>query len=108
MPQKNVSYNAYLLKDKKNALIDTTATGTAEDVLENIKSLIDPKNIDDILLTHADFDHVGGLSKIWPATKDAKVITFSNYGKEMVSLTSVNPGPAWVRRARSSIWGGKN
>ncbi len=86
LPKKSLSLNAYLLKDEKNALIDTTASSTANEVLTNIRGLADPAEIDYIILTHTDVDHAGGMQTIWSAAKDAEVITSSNYGKEMISL----------------------
>ncbi|MEE9594180.1 MAG: FprA family A-type flavoprotein [Candidatus Hydrothermarchaeales archaeon] len=91
LPEKNISLNAFLIKDKKNTLIDTTAPDTADKVIENIKSLIGSENIDYILLTHADVDHAGGLPKILQEYGDAEVITSSNYGEEVIALMGAKP-----------------
>ena len=40
---KGTSYNAYLILDQKKVLVDTVKTTHTEEMLERIKSIIDPK-----------------------------------------------------------------
>jgi flavorubredoxin len=91
LPEWNISFNAFLLMDEKNVLIDATAPYTADKVLNNIKSLVEPTEIDYIILTHSDIDHAGGLQKIWPITGGAEVVTSSNYGEVVIDLLGVKP-----------------
>ncbi len=47
--------------EERNILFDTGGNGKI--LLENLLSLkIDPTSIDDIVISHPDFDHIGGLS----------------------------------------------
>ena len=56
----NQGSNAYILIGKKIALIDTSATANAGQILSGLKSLgIAPENIDLILFTHGHADHFG-------------------------------------------------
>lgn len=56
----------------RNILFDTGGNGKI--LLENLVSLnIDPKSIDDIVISHPDFDHIGGLSTLLNMNQKAVV-----------------------------------
>lgn len=73
-PAPGGSLNAFLIKDEKTAIIDTGAPATAQLVLGNIKTLVDPSQIDYIVLTHADVDHAGGLAALLAEAPQATVV----------------------------------
>ncbi|MCJ7773325.1 MAG: MBL fold metallo-hydrolase, partial [Desulfobacterales bacterium] len=58
------TYNAYLIIDKKVALIDTVKMEFADQLIENISKIIDPKKIDYMISNHTEMDHSGGLPRI--------------------------------------------
>ena len=76
---KGVSLNSYLVlgKDKK-ALIDTVKEDFFNEYIENLRSLIDPEDIDYIILNHVEPDHAGSLSKILSIASKASVISSKN------------------------------
>jgi len=54
-------WSCYIETENRNILFDTGGNGKI--LLENLISLnIDPTNIDDVVISHPDFDHIGGLS----------------------------------------------
>ena len=55
------SYNSYLIKDKKNVLIDTVWAPFAKEFVENLKKEIDLDKIDYIIANHSEIDHSGAL-----------------------------------------------
>jgi flavorubredoxin len=55
------TYNAYLIIGEKIALIDNTYPGFEGQMLDRIKSIVDPKKIDYIIANHVEKDHSGGL-----------------------------------------------
>ncbi|MGD9908498.1 MAG: anaerobic nitric oxide reductase flavorubredoxin [Mesotoga sp.] len=55
------SYNAYLIRDEKTALIDTVWAPFAEEFVENLKKEIDLSEIDYVIANHGEIDHSGGL-----------------------------------------------
>ena len=58
--------------EERNILFDTGGNGKI--LLENLVNLnIDPKSIDDIVISHPDFDHIGGLSTFLCSNQDAIV-----------------------------------
>ncbi len=58
------SYNSYLIKDKKNVLIDTAWAPFAEEYVAKLKEEIDLKDIDYIIAQHSEIDHSGALPLI--------------------------------------------
>lgn len=55
------SYNSYLIKDKKNVLIDTVWEPFGKEFIANLKKEIDLKDIDYIVCNHCEVDHSGAL-----------------------------------------------
>lgn len=51
------SQNAYLIKEEKTVLIDTVWTPHKEEFVKNLKSEIDLKEIDYIVISHGEPDH---------------------------------------------------
>ena len=72
--QRGVTYNSYLIRDDKIALVDTVKEPYKEYLLENIKNFIDPKKIDYIIVNHAELDHSSALPFIVKALPNAKVV----------------------------------
>ncbi len=61
---KGSTYNSYLIKEKKNILIDTVWKPYAKEYVENLKKEIDLKEIDYIIANHAEIDHSGSLPEL--------------------------------------------
>jgi glyoxylase-like metal-dependent hydrolase (beta-lactamase superfamily II) len=60
---------AYLINDKETILIDTGNPRKFKNILKEIESLnIKPKNINHILLTHHDVDHIGNAALLQEET----------------------------------------
>lgn len=74
------SYNAYLILDEKNVLIDTVEAGKYEEMMERVKEIIDPKKIDYIVSNHSEPDHSGSVYRFHKET-GARIIA-SERGKE--------------------------
>jgi hydroxyacylglutathione hydrolase len=60
--------NIYLVTGKTPTLIDTGTGFNSKTVLEEIGSVIDPGSIQQIILTHEHYDHVGGTPDFLKAT----------------------------------------
>lgn len=77
------SYNAYLIVDEKVVLVDTVWTPFQDQLIENIREIIDPARIDIVVATHAEADHSGGLPAVIRHAPNATVIV-SKRGRESV------------------------
>jgi len=75
------TYNAYLILDEKNVLIDTVKASFYLEMLERISEIIDPSKIDTIVSNHVEMDHSGSLPQIVERIGDPTVIT-SERGKK--------------------------
>jgi flavorubredoxin len=58
------SYNAYLIKDKKNVLIDSVHFSYCEQFLKNIEEIVSVKDLDYLVVNHCEPDHSGCIEKI--------------------------------------------
>ena len=77
------SYNAYLITDKKTVLVDTVWGPFQEQLIENIREIIDPAKIDIVVANHAEVDHSGALPAVMRYAPNATVIV-SKRGRESV------------------------
>lgn len=62
--RKGSSYNSYLVRDKKTALIDTVWLPFDKEFVCRLKQEIDLKQIDYIVINHGEIDHSGALPEL--------------------------------------------
>jgi flavorubredoxin len=93
------SYNAYLVIDDKISLIDTVKAEFFSIMLENIKEICDPADIDYLISNHSEPDHSGSLPFIADIAKNATVIAspsgeknLTAYYKRKFNLKTVKTG----------------
>jgi flavorubredoxin len=95
-----VPVNAFVLEGPEPILVDTHAVFEAEDFMTKLRSIIDPRELKWIWLTHTDFDHIGSLYQLLDENPDIRLITtFGGLGilslyapLPMERLNFVNPG----------------
>jgi len=75
---RGTTYNAYLIVDKKIALVDTVQHQFAGEMIERIKEVIDPSKIDYIIANHVESDHSGSISEILKLAPNATVVGTAN------------------------------
>jgi len=61
---KGVSYNAYLIKDEKIAIIDTVKNTKMAEFIEKIESIIGDKPVDYLIINHMEPDHSGAIKEV--------------------------------------------
>ncbi|KPL19132.1 MAG: MBL fold metallo-hydrolase [candidate division Zixibacteria bacterium SM23_81] len=80
---RGTTYNAYLIRDEKTVLVDTVWGPFADQLVENIRQIIDPSKIDIVVANHAEVDHSGGLPVVMRHAPNATVVV-SQRGAESV------------------------
>lgn len=72
--QRGATYNAYLIRDEKTALIDTVKAPFADSLLGNVAVLIDLAKVDYVICNHAELDHAGALPRVMEALPGAALV----------------------------------
>ena len=78
---KGSSYNAFLAIDDKVTLFDTVKRGFKNDLIGNIRQIIDPAEIDYLIVNHVEMDHSGLIAEIADLVRPEKIIC-SEMGKK--------------------------
>jgi flavorubredoxin len=78
---KGSSYNAFLAIDDKVTLFDTVKRGFKNDLIGNIRQIIDPAEIDYLIVNHVEMDHSGLVVEIADLVEPEKIIC-SEMGKK--------------------------
>lgn len=77
------SYNAYLVRGERTALIDAVKHGFEDAFLAQIRAVMDPAAIDYIIVNHTEPDHSGALARLLEEAPRAQVIA-SRTGEHFV------------------------
>lgn len=97
--RRGTTYNAYLIKDENNVLVDTVKYTFADELEKNISGIIGLDELNYIILNHLEMDHSSALPRIVEKAKNAKVIVsqrgkdafIRHYGKE-IDVETVKTG----------------
>lgn len=69
-----VSYNSYLVTDRKVALIDTVEQGFEDEYIENIHSVIADRDIDYLIVNHMEPDHSSLVAYMLDRYSNLKIV----------------------------------
>ncbi len=69
------TYNAYLILDEKNVLVDTVKSSFYLEMLGRISEIIDPSKIDILVANHVEMDHSSSLPPILDRIGNPIVVT---------------------------------
>lgn len=58
---EGVSYNSYLINDKKKVIIDLCSKMTIDELVDQIRAIFPPEELDYIVINHMEPDHSGAL-----------------------------------------------
>jgi len=67
------SYNNYLVLDKQVTLVDTVKHDFSEYTLENIRGLVDPAKIENVVINHIENDHMSSIDRIMALAPTATI-----------------------------------
>jgi len=68
------TYNAYLVKGEKIALVETVKAGFDDQLLERLAGVVNPEDVDYIVLNHTEPDHSGALGELLKRMPRAQVV----------------------------------
>ncbi len=71
---RGATYNAYLVRDEKTALIDTVKAPFADRLLQNIAALCELSRVNYVVCNHAELDHSGALPQVLRALPQATLL----------------------------------
>ena len=102
------TYNSYVVKGtEKTALIETAKATFFDEYIEKVKSVVDPAQIDYIVLDHTEPDHSGSLARLLALCPKAKVIASAAALKYLKDITNEEFPCQAVREGDSLDLGGK-
>jgi anaerobic nitric oxide reductase flavorubredoxin len=81
--RRGATYNSYLISAEKTALVDTVKYTFSNELLRNMREIVDPAKIDYIIINHLEKDHSSSLPIIAKYAKNATVIA-SPRGKDAI------------------------
>ncbi|MBE9028449.1 diflavin flavoprotein [filamentous cyanobacterium LEGE 11480] len=71
--QNGTTYNSFLIRGEKTALVDTSHAKFHDLYLAELKNLIDPKDIDYLIVSHTEPDHSGLVKDVLALNPDITV-----------------------------------
>jgi flavorubredoxin len=75
---RGTTYNAYLVKAEKTALVDTVKAEFFPELMAQIKAVMDPAEIDYLVVNHVEMDHSGALPLIMEIASRAQIVATDN------------------------------
>jgi flavorubredoxin/flavin reductase (DIM6/NTAB) family NADH-FMN oxidoreductase RutF len=72
--QNGTTYNSFIIRGDKTALVDTSHAKFREQYLDTLKSQIDPAEIDYIVISHTEPDHSGLVKDVLALAPNATVV----------------------------------
>ena len=70
-----ISYNSYVIKDEKIAVMDTVDLSKCEEWLENLENVLENKEPDYLVVLHLEPDHAGSIERFLNKYKNAQVVS---------------------------------
>jgi flavorubredoxin len=77
---QGTTYNAFLIVDDKITLVDTVKKEFADELIDRISQIVDPKKIDYVISNHTEMDHTGGLARVMHRIGEDKPLYCSKTG----------------------------
>lgn len=71
---RGISYNAYVVLDDKNVLVDTADKAIGDLFLENIEAALNGGKLDYVIVQHMEPDHAATLRRVCERWPEAKVV----------------------------------
>ena len=70
-----ISYNSYVIKDEKIAIMDTVDLTKCDEWLANLENILGPKEPDYLVVLHLEPDHAGSIERFLNKYKNTKIVS---------------------------------
>lgn len=104
---QGTTYNCYLVKDEKNTLFDTVKAESLELMLQRVREVLDPRDIDYIVVNHVELDHAGCLPALVELCKPEKIFCSPMGLKTMECYFDITGWPIEVKKTGDTLSLGK-
>lgn len=104
---QGTTYNAYLVQDEKNTLFDTVKPASLGDMLARIREVMEPENIDYMVINHVELDHAGCLPDMVALCKPEKIFCSPMGLKSMKAHFDTTGWPIEVKKTGDTLSLGK-
>lgn len=71
---EGVTYNSYLILDDKTALMDTVDVRGMQEWEQNLKTALDGRTVDYLVISHLEPDHAGSIGRLLELYPDVKLV----------------------------------
>ncbi len=86
---RGTTYNAYLIQgEEKTALVDLSKPAFQQNLIDNVSRIVDPAEIDYLVLNHTEPDHSGCLDCFLKEATRAKVVCSKNAKRFVEALVN--------------------
>ena len=100
------TYNAYLVKGEKTALIETVHGNFFDEYLENLKNTIPLEQIDYLIFNHTEPDHSGSVGKLLKVCPNLKVLATAPAQKYLSAIVNAPFSAVTVKNGEQLDLGG--
>lgn len=69
-----ISYNSYLIKDKKNIVMDTVDKRATDEWIKNLETALNGEKVDYLVVSHMEPDHAYNIDMLSKKYKEMKII----------------------------------
>ena len=69
--------NAFVIKAKEPVLVDAGMGIESDDFMGALESIIDPKDLRWVWITHDDADHIGSIQRVLKAAPQTRLVAYS-------------------------------
>ncbi len=101
------TYNAFLVKDEKIALVDTAKADHAGEFFCALSHLVKPEDVDYLIVNHLEPDHSGALVEAVQRCKPEKIFCSPMGARSLAGLYQTKDWPIEVIKSGGSISLGK-
>ena len=102
-----VSYNSYLIKDKKNVIIDLSKAIKTDVFFDHIAEVIDISQIDYVIINHMEPDHTGVLRTLRKLAPDLTILCTEKAKTMLKDFYAITTNIEVIRDGQSLSLGSK-